>query len=485
MYKKFESVHFVGIGGIGMSGIAEVLYNLGYTVHGSDLRDTETTRRLRELGIIIKTGHSADNLTNADVVVISSAVSPDNPEVEEARRLSIPVIPRAEMLAELARLKYAILVAGAHGKTTTTSLIASVLGEGAFDPTVVIGGKLKGIGSNAKLGRGEFLVAEADESDGSFLKLSPTIAIVTNIDREHMDYFKSIDEIKNAFLSFINKVPFYGLCILNGDNQYMKELLPKVRRRFITYGLGDGLDLVAKNIRCNDFNAVFDAELNGTLMGTFEVPLAGEHNISNCIAAVAVANELGMKCDDIKKALKNFSGVQRRLEMKGTVKDIGVIDDYGHHPAEIMATLKAVKEAMLQSAEHQTQNTDLRTKITDDGQRTTGQGRLVVLFQPHRYTRTRDLLGEFIDAFGYADKVLLMDIYSAGEKPLPGVNSELLYRGMKEINVNVEYIEDRDQVQNCLEMELKRGDILLTLGAGDVWREGEEFIQARKAKDIV
>jgi UDP-N-acetylmuramate--alanine ligase len=265
----------------------------------------------------------------------------------------------------------------------------------------------------------------------------------------------------------------------------MKELLPKVRRRFITYGLGDGLDLVAKNIRCSDFSAVFDAELNGKLMGTFEVPLAGEHNISNCIAAIAVANELGMKCDDIKKALKNFSGVQRRLEMKGTVKDIGVIDDYGHHPAEIMATLKAVKEAMLQSAEQQTQNTDLRTKITDDGQRTTGQGRLVVLFQPHRYTRTRDLLGEFIDAFGYADKVLLMDIYSAGEKPLPGVNSELLYRGMKEINVNVEYVEDRDQVQNCLEMELKRGDILLTLGAGDVWKEGEEFIQVRQAKDIV
>ena len=479
MYKKFESVHFVGIGGIGMSGIAEVLNNLGYEVHGSDLRDTETTRRLRELGINIKTGHNANNITNADVVVTSSAVSPENPEVEAARKMSIPVIPRAEMLAELARLKYAILVAGAHGKTTTTSLIASVLGDGAFDPTVVIGGKLKGIGSNAKLGQGEFLVAEADESDGSFLKLSPTIAIVTNIDREHMDYFKNIDEIKNAFLSFINKVPFYGLCILNGDNEYMKELMPEVGRRFITYGLSDGLDLVAKNISSKGFNAVFDAELNGTLLGTFEVPLAGEHNISNCVAAIAVANELGMNVEDIQKALKNFSGVQRRLEMKGSVNGIDVIDDYGHHPAEIVATLKAVKEAMLQNTEHRTQTTDNRTETTDDRQPTTDNGRLVVLFQPHRYSRTRDLLGEFIDAFGDADKVLLMDIYPAGEKPLPGVNSDLLYRGIKEINVPVEYIEDRDQVQSCLDMELKGGDILLTLGAGDVWKEGEEFVRVK------
>jgi len=482
MYKKFESVHFVGIGGIGMSGIAEVLNNLGYEVHGSDLRETETTRRLRELGINIKIGHNADNLTNANVVVTSSAVSPDNPEVQAARKLSIPVIPRAEMLAELARLKYAILVAGAHGKTTTTSLIASVLGDGAFDPTVVIGGKLKGIGSNAKLGQGEFLVAEADESDGSFLKLSPTIAIVTNIDREHMDYFKNIDEIKKAFLSFINKVPFYGLCILNGDNKYMKELIPDVRRRFITYGVSEGLDLVAKNIRANGFNAVFDAELNGKLLGTFEVPLAGEHNISNSIAAVAVANELGMNIEDIQKALKNFSGVDRRLEMKGAVKGIDVIDDYGHHPTEIMATLKAVKEAMLQNTEHRAQTTDNITETADDGERTRDNGRLVVLFQPHRYTRTRDLLGEFIDAFGDADKVLLMDIYPAGEKPLPGVNSELLYRGIKETKVDVEYIDDRDQVQNCLNMELKGGDILLTLGAGDVWKEGEEFLRGKNSE---
>lgn len=465
-----------------MSGIAEVLNNLGYEVHGSDLRDSETTRRLRELGIDIKTGHNANNLTNADVVVTSSAVSPDNPEVEAARKLSIPVIPRAEMLAELARLKYAILVAGAHGKTTTTSLIASILGEGEFDPTVVIGGKLKGIGSNAKLGQGEFLVAEADESDGSFLKLSPTIAIVTNIDREHMDYFKNIDEIKKAFLSFINKVPFYGLCILNGDNEYMKELMPEVGRRFITYGLSEGLDLVAKNIRSNGFNAVFDVELNEKLMGTFEVPLAGEHNISNCIAAVAVANELGMKVEDIQKALKNFSGVQRRFEMKGSVKGIDVIDDYGHHPAEIIATLKAVKEAMHQNTELRTKNKELRTKTTDDGQRTTDNGRLIVLFQPHRYTRTRDLLGEFIDAFGDADKVLLMDIYPAGEKPLPGVNSELLYRGITETKVDVEYIDDREQIQSCLEMELKSGDILLTLGAGDVWKEGEEFIRNQNSE---
>jgi UDP-N-acetylmuramate--alanine ligase len=481
MYKKFESVHFVGIGGIGMSGIAEVLNNLGYTVHGSDLRDTETTRRLRELGINIKIGHNAGNLTNADVVVTSSAVSIDNPEVEAARKLSIPVIPRAEMLAELARLKYAILVAGAHGKTTTTSLIASVLGDGDFDPTVVIGGKLKGIGSNAKLGQGEFLVAEADESDGSFLKLSPTIAIVTNIDREHMDYFKNIDEIKNAFLSFVNKVPFYGLCILNGDNGYIKELMPRVRRRTITYGLNEGLDLVAKNIRSRGYSSMFDAELNGKLIGTFEAPLAGRHNISNCIAAVAVAGELGMKVEDIQRALKNFSGVQRRLEMKGSVNDIDVIDDYGHHPAEIMATLRAVKEAMLQSSGALPAGRQVRSQESGiEGQKP--EQRLVVLFQPHRYTRTRDLLGEFIDAFGDADKILLMDIYSAGEKPLPGVNSELLYRGIKETKLDVEYIEDRDQVQDCLDMELRGGDTLLTLGAGDVWKEGEEFIKIQGSK---
>jgi UDP-N-acetylmuramate--alanine ligase len=462
VYKRFKKVHFVGIGGVGMSGIAEVLYNLGYEVDGSDIKESETTRRLKDMGINISIGHKTENVKDADVVVISSAVSPDNPEVEAARKLSIPVIPRAEMLAELARLKYSVLVAGAHGKTTTTSLIASVLGEGNLDPTVVIGGKLKSIGSNAKLGQGEFLVAEADESDGSFLKLSPSIAVVTNIDREHMDYFKSIEEIKDAFLSFINKVPFYGLSILCGDSKYIRELLPKIQRRFVTYGLDNDLDLVAKNIKTEGLRSFFEVELNGRTIGLFEVPLIGNHNVSNCLAAIAVANELEMNIEDIKEALRNFSGVQRRFELKGMASGIRVIDDYGHHPTEIVATLKAARKALLRNTESKTV-----------------KGRLVVLFQPHRYTRTRDLLHEFIDAFEDADKIILMDIYSAGEKPLPGINSELLFKGIKDTGKDIEYIENRDEILDYLNSELREADILLTLGAGDVWKIGEDFLKIK------
>ncbi len=433
-----------------MSGIAEVLHNLGYEVSGSDIKESETTIRLKEMGIAISIGHSADNISDADVVVISSAVSPYNPEIEAARKLSVPVIPRAEMLAELARLKYGVLIAGAHGKTTTTSLVASVLAEGKFDPTVVIGGKLKGIGSNAKLGQGEFLVAEADESDGSFLKLSPTIAVVTNIDREHMDYFRTIDEIKNAFLSFINKIPFYGLSIVYGDNEHIKELLPKIQRRFITYGLGERLDLFAREISTDGVKTRFEAVLNGESLGIFEVPLFGAHNVCNCLAAIAVANELAMEPDVARKALKNFSGVQRRFETKGTVSGIRVVDDYGHHPAEIMATLKAAKEA--------------------------AGGRLIVVFQPHRYTRTRDLLTDFFYAFADADKVVLMDIYPAGETPIEGVNSEVLFKGIGDTGTAVEYIKDRAGILRYLDRELTEGDMLLTLGAGNVWKIGEEFL---------
>ncbi len=476
MYKRFEKVHFVGIGGVGMSGIAEVLNNLGYEVDGSDLKESETTERLRETGININIGHRTENVKKADVVVISSAVAPDNPEVIAARKMSIPVIPRAEMLAELARLKYAVLVAGAHGKTTTTSLIASLLGEGQLDPTVVIGGKLKGIGSNAKIGWGEFLVAEADESDGSFLKLSPTIAVVTNIDREHLDFFKGIDEIKEAFLSFINKVPFYGLSILCGDNEYIKELMPKIRRRFITYGVSEGMDLAAVNIRTDGLNSTFEAVLNGKSLGLFEVPLIGVHNINNCLAAIAVANELKVNMDIIKDALRNFSGVQRRFELKGTVSGIRVIDDYGHHPAEITATLKAVRDAMQQESGE----TDAVVPADGSGgKQAKKKGRLIVLFQPHRYTRTRDLLDEFIDAFTDADKVVLMDIYPAGEKPLPGINSELLFNGIKDTDKDIEYIQDRKNILNYLDRELDGADTLLTLGAGDVWKIGEEFLELK------
>jgi len=462
MYRKFEIVHFVGIGGVGMSGIAEVLKNLGYEVTGSDLKESETIRRLKALGIHVTIGHGAENIKDAHVVVISSAVSSDNPEVLAARKQSIPVIPRAEMLAEIARLKYGVLVAGAHGKTTTTSLIASLLASGGFDPTVVIGGKLKGIGSNARLGQGEYLVAEADESDGSFLKLSPTIAVVTNIDREHMDFFKDIDALKDAFLSFVNKVPFYGVSLLCAENEYIKEILPKVQRRFITYGLSKGLDLIAENIEIEGLRTKFEAILRGVSLGFFEVPLPGLHNVCNSLAAIGVAYELGINSNRIKEALKGFTGVQRRFEFKGEVSGIKIFDDYGHHPTEIMATLKAAKEAIKQNSKR--------------------QGRLVVLFQPHRYTRTRDLLNDFFTAFTDADKVILMDIYPAGEKPLNGINSEVLLKGIKDSVKDITYIKERGEILNYLDEELKKGDTLITLGAGDVWKIGEEFLKFKVQK---
>lgn len=460
MNKRFEIVHFVGIGGIGMSGIAEVLKNLGYEVRGSDSKESDTIRRLRTLGINISIKHDAENVKGAHVVVISSAVSADNPEVVAARKQSIPVIPRAEMLAELARLKYAVLIAGAHGKTTTTSLIASILAHGGLDPTVVIGGKLKGIGSNAKLGQGEFLVAEADESDGSFLKLSPTLAVVTNIDREHMDFFKNIEELKAAFLFFVNKVPFYGVSFVCADNEYIMELLPGIQRRFITYGLREGLDLVAKNVSIGGFKSEFEVFLKGASLGFFEIPLPGAHSISNGLAAIGVANELGIEIATIREALKNFSGVQRRFEFKGRVSGINVFDDYGHHPTEIIATLKAMKETISKGAEF--------------------AGRLVVLFQPHRYTRTRDLLSEFSTAFADADKIVLTDIYPAGEKPIEGINSEVLFKRIKETSKDIVYIKEKDDILSYLDKELKDGDTLLTLGAGNIWKTGEEFIKIKK-----
>lgn len=466
MYKKFKIVHFVGIGGAGMNGIAEVLKNLGYEVRGSDLKQSEATKRLQTLGINITIGHMAENVKGAHVVVVSSAISSDNPEVIAAKEQLIPVIPRAEMLAELARLKYGILVAGSHGKTTTTSLIASVLASGGFDPTVVIGGKLKSIGSHAKLGQGEFLIAEADESDGSFLKLSPTVAVVTNIDREHLDFFKNIEGLKTAFLSFVNKVPFYGLSILCADNEHVKELLPKIQRKFITYGLSKGVDLVAENIRIEGIKSKFKAILKGVSLGSFEVPLPGRHSVSNSLAAIGVAHELGLDMDTVRKALKNFSGVQRRFEFKGESSGIKIFDDYGHHPSEILATLGAAKEAI-------TQNTGCKIR----------EGRLVVLFQPHRYTRTRDLLSDFFGAFVDADKIILMDIYPAGEKPIDGINSEVLLKGIMDAGKDIVYIKDRTKIIEYLCEELKGGDTLLTLGAGDVWKIGEEFIKRKLTID--
>ncbi|MEK7864380.1 MAG: UDP-N-acetylmuramate--L-alanine ligase, partial [Nitrospirota bacterium] len=455
MFEQYRIIHFVGIGGIGMSGIAEVLHNLGYEVTGSDVKASDTTNRLNSLGIKVDIGHRAENVDDAHVVVISSAVSKDNAEVVEAKRKSIPVIPRAEMLAELARMKYGILVAGAHGKTTTTSLIATVIASSGLDPTVVIGGKLRATGSNARLGQGDFLVAEADESDGSFLRLSPTIAVVTNIDREHMDFFKTMDSLRDAFLSFINKVPFYGVSIVCIENEELRKLLPYVHRRYITYGLSPDADAYAADIKKGFMTVSFDVVYKGENLGNFSLPVPGVHNILNSLAAIIVARELKIEAGLIKEALKKFSGIQRRFELKGEEKGIKVFDDYGHHPTEIKATLNAAKDGLLARQ---------------------GAGRLFVIFQPHRYTRTKDLMDEFTPCFSEADILCLMDIYSAGEKPIDGIDSNALLERIKKTgHKDAAYFSDRGKLMENLLMRLKSGDVVFTLGAGDVWKLGEEI----------
>ncbi|RJQ41735.1 MAG: UDP-N-acetylmuramate--L-alanine ligase [Nitrospiraceae bacterium] len=463
MFEQYRIIHFVGIGGIGMSGIAEVLHNLGYEVTGSDVKESDTTNRLGSLGIKVYIGHRAENVDDAHVVVISSAVSNDNAEVVEAKRKSIPVIPRAEMLAELARMKYGILIAGAHGKTTTTSLIATVIASSGLDPTVVIGGKLRATGSNARLGQGDFLVAEADESDGSFLRLSPTLAVVTNIDREHMDFFKKMDSLRDAFLSFINKVPFYGVSIICIENEELRKLLPYVHGRYITYGLSPDADVYADDIRKGFMTMSFNVVYKGENLGNFSLPVPGMHNILNSLAAIVVARELKIDTGVIKEALKKFSGIQRRFELKGEEKGIKIFDDYGHHPTEIKATLKAAKDGLL-------------TK-----QAPVLSGRLVVIFQPHRYTRTKDLMDEFASCFSEADILCLTDVYSAGEKPINGIDSTaLLDRIKKTGHKDASYFPDREKLIENLLMRLKSGDVLLTLGAGDVWKLGEEILKRIK-----
>ncbi len=465
MLRRYNVIHFVGIGGIGMSGIAELLHNLGYRITGSDLRESDTTLRLKKLGIKVCIGHDAKNIDNAHVVVISSAISSDNPEIIEAKNRSIPVIPRAEMLAELARLKYGILVAGAHGKTTTTSLVSAILAEGGLDPTVIIGGRLKATGNNALLGHGDFLVAEADESDGSFLKLSPTIAVVTNIDREHMDFFKTIDALKEAFLTFINKVPFYGISIICIENEHLRSLLPFIRRRYITYGFSNDAELRAENIRKKFMSVKFDAIYKNKKIGVFQVPLPGTHNVLNSLAAIGVALYLGLDVSSVKGALKRFSGIQRRFELKGEVKGIKIYDDYGHHPAEIKATLKAAKESLTLKKQKETPTQKV--------------GKLFVLFQPHRYTRTRDLLEEFATSFIDADFLIVLDIYPAGEKPIEGIDSSLLVEHIiKAGHNNVIHAGTKEDAVKHIVSNIERGDILLTLGAGDVWKIGEEILQA-------
>jgi UDP-N-acetylmuramate--alanine ligase len=453
MYHKKYHIHFVGIGGIGMSGIAELLINLGYAVSGSDLHLSDITSRLEKLGGSIYQGHTEANIQDADVVVMSSAVKHSNPEVLAAEQLAIPVIPRAEMLAELMRLKYSIAIAGAHGKTSTTSIVSTVLAQGGLDPTVVIGGKLKSIGSNALLGQGDFIVAEADESDGSFLKMSPAIAVVTNIDREHLDYYADITAIKNAFLEFIQKVPFYGLGIVCLDNEHIQELIPAIKKRFITYGMSSQADVQAKNIRFEGLKSRFDVYFRGETLGEIYLNLPGHHSIANAMAGIAVGLELDIPFPVIKTALENAEAVQRRLEIKGQQNGITVVDDYGHHPTEIKATLQALKDAW-------------------------PDRRKVIVFQPHRYSRTQALFDEFTRSFYQSDVLLVLPIYSAGEQIIEGVNSHDLCDGiMAHGHKEVLCTEGIDNAVRHLNKFLRKGDVLLTLGAGDVWKVGEAVLE--------
>jgi len=450
--KKDTHIHFVGIGGIGMSGIAEVLLNLGYQVSGSDLKEGETTRRLAQLGCRVSYGHAQGNVGDCDVVVISSAVRPSNPEVVEARTRGVPVIPRAEMLAELMRMKVGVAVAGSHGKTTTTSLVSAVMGAAGLDPTVVIGGKVNALGSNARLGQGEYLVAEADESDGSFLKLSPTVAVVTNIDAEHLDHYGDLDSLKRAFVDFVNRVPFYGMAVLCLDHPNVQAILPAVEKRHVTYGMTTQADYRAENVRSEGMKTRFRAFRGATELGDVTVAMPGVHNVLNSLAVLAVADYLDVPFTTTQAALSGFAGVQRRFTVRGEARGVMVVDDYGHHPAEVRATLAAA--------------------------RALGR-RVVVAFQPHRYTRTRDLMEDFATAFYQADVVLLTSIYAAGEDPIAGVTAERLCSEIgKHGHKHVEFVGPRSELVPVLLETVKSGDLVLTLGAGDITRTGDELLAA-------
>ena len=452
MFKKIRRIHFVGIGGIGMSGIAEVLHNLGYAVSGSDSRESENTRHLASLGIPVVIGHQAENIGRANVVVRSSAVAQDNVEVAAARAELIPVIQRAEMLAELMRMKYGVAVAGTHGKTTTTSMVAAVLARGGLDPTVVVGGRLNVLGMNAKLGRGDFLVAEADESDGSFLRLTPTIAVVTTLDAEHLDYYRDLPHIQDTFVEFINKIPFYGLAVLCLDQENIQGLLPRVEKRYITYGLNAQADLQAEDIAFSGMTSEFQVIDKRRPLGRLGLKVPGLHNVYNALAAAAVGLDLEIDFDTIRDALGEFTGVTRRFQVKGEPKGIMVVDDYAHHPTEIQATLNAAKR---------------------------GFGRrLIALFQPHRYSRTQALLREFSTAFYQADRLFVTEVYAAGERPIPGVHGGQIAEGVAEHgHRGVTYIPAKEELAEAALAEARPGDMIFTLGAGDIWKVGEEILR--------
>ena len=457
MFAPSQRVHFIGIGGIGMSGIAEILLTMGYAVSGSDLRASATTERLEALGARVYLGHAAENAAASDVVVTSSAVAVDNPEVLEARARKTPVIPRAEMLAELMRLKYGIAVAGMHGKTTTTTMIAAVLAGGELDPTVVVGGRVDAFGSNARLGRSQYLVAEADESDRSFLRLSPIMAVVTNLDREHMDAYRDMRDVEDAFVQFMDEVPFYGAVTACADNPALKAILPRVTPRVYTYGESPDADFRLRLLRAEPgCHAMFEVNTRGLVLGPFHLHVPGRHNILNATAAVAVGVQLGLPPEKIAAGLQSFRGVDRRFQTKGEARGVTVIDDYGHHPTEIRATLQAAREC--------------------------GYGRVLVLFQPHRYTRTRDLMAEFETAFGDADAVQILEIYAASETPIEGITGESLAAVIRQASGGrVVFAPSMREAVERLAADAREGDMVLTLGAGNVSQAGPMLLERLQA----
>ena len=473
MFAKIQQVHFVGIGGIGMSGIAEVLLNLGYKVSGSDLKVSPVTQRLAGLGAAVFEGHRAENIAGAEVVVTSSAIASENPEVVEARRLHVPVIQRAEMLAELMRLKYGIAIAGMHGKTTTTSMVAAVLAAGGLDPTVVVGGRVDALGSNARLGKSQYLVAEADESDRSFLKLSPILSVVTNIDREHMDCYRNMRDVKKTFVEFMDRVPFYGMVVACNDDPMLRRLLPGVQRRTVTYGTKRGSDFWIKipASRVQDAGEMghpptlgnqpdplqplsrFLVSFQKKDLGEFTLHVPGVHNILNATAAIAVGLGLDVSVDAIRAGLDQFRGVDRRFQLRGRAAGVSVIDDYGHHPTEIKATLAAARSC--------------------------GFGKVHVVFQPHRYTRTRDLMEEFTTAFGDADSLFVLDIYAASERPIEGIGGEALARAVREKGGrSAEYVSSFADAAIAVAAGAREGDMVLTLGAGSVSQLGPMVLES-------
>jgi UDP-N-acetylmuramate--alanine ligase len=464
MFAKIQRIHFVGMGGIGMSGIAEVLLNLGYKVSGSDLKSSALTQRLASLGAITFEGHSAGNIAGAEVVVTSSAIAPDNPEVTEARKVHIPVIQRAEMLAELMRLKYGIAIAGMHGKTTTTSMVAAVLAAGGLDPTVVVGGRVDALGSNARLGKSQYLVAEADESDRSFLKLSPILSVVTNIDREHMDCYRNMRAVKQAFLEFMDRVPFYGGVVVCHDDPLLRRLLPQVRRRVLTYGTRRGSDFHIRLVEAS-FDAGenrplsrFKVTYRGQDLGEFRLHVPGTHNVLNATAAIAVGMGLDIPVEQIRSGLENFRGVDRRFQLRGKAAGVSVIDDYGHHPTEIRATLAAARQC--------------------------GFRKIHVVFQPHRYTRARDLMDEFATAFQNSDSLCVLDIYAASERPIPGVTGEALAEKISAAgNRSASYAASFTDAVTSVTAAAQEGDMILTLGAGSVSQLGPQILEKLQARE--